>query len=886
MSDMSKYYYVEPISPSIHITNESHKIFNNKIKLDYLPDQVNGVLISGYTEQRFNKTITSATQFVVDYNLGIITFDSSKEGTAISNINYYGKGLIKIYADRISLVDSNNLYNSDNIEDFAIEVIEKINNHTLGISQKHNSEDIIFNSIRPTINADDVKEAIEEIDQRIDNIVNDPNPNKDIELIDFRNSSIYGVFSTAKERGDNTDITLSKHLIESVNKQDNVENIKRLINSTQNPEVADIYIATNGSDSNDGKIDTPVLTLQRAIEIASELLNSQNVLIYMRNGDYNLSQTIVINNVQKNHKLKIEAYPQEAVSILGNVQYITEFTPVTINGVNGVVADLPLGVDETKVKSVFDIYRYKHITLCKHYDTINNKAFRSPGIDSSNGVLSIRIPSSITLPANMDDVEIVIFNQWTNHYRTTNGVSDGLNGEKLLHLSTTNAIYPFDMSNIAFYLMNHKDFVTEEDEWYIEKSTRKLYWIKPSEITNLTLAISSLNKFLEIKNSSNIEFKNIHFKYLDYDMLTMQNDSFYAQSASNCGGAVEITDGSSNIHFYDCSIRFFPYYGLKIKNNSNNNSFNNGEISNSCVGGVFIDDGCNNNIVFGNEIYNLGLILKQGCGVLIKGSEDIAKCDGNEVIGNKIHDLVYSGISIGWYWSHYESQDNTKFTAPNTKISNNVIYNIGRTLNTINPDYNVLADGGGIYVLGNVAGSEIFDNIIAFLYSPYTYFNGIYLDSGTSNLTIKRNLVFAVSHYAYAARGINGMHNNIVENNTFIAPCEVLLTQSGDVYVPNGDSGSTFKNNIVIGIKNEYVESYIASKATPYSLRAIYTENQQLKFNNNIYINPVYNDCLHKNITNSEIGSIFKTISYLDANSPLDKIAFKNYTEHISEFGG
>lgn len=94
------------------------------------------------------------------------------------------------------------------------ELQSQINNH-IDSNSAHNAENITFESERPTlIDIDDTKEAIEKIDQRVDELVNNPDPNKDLELVDLRNSNIYGVFPTAKARLDNTDNLFSSQLAE------------------------------------------------------------------------------------------------------------------------------------------------------------------------------------------------------------------------------------------------------------------------------------------------------------------------------------------------------------------------------------------------------------------------------------------------------------------------------------------------------------------------------------------------------------------------------------------------------------------------------------------------------------------------------------------------
>lgn len=87
----------------------------------------------------------------------------------------------------------------------------QLEDHVDGTADRHNAEDIDFSSLRPTITADDVLEAIEEVDERIDGIVNNPDPNKDLELVDLRTSSVYGAFATAKERCDNSDVAINDH---------------------------------------------------------------------------------------------------------------------------------------------------------------------------------------------------------------------------------------------------------------------------------------------------------------------------------------------------------------------------------------------------------------------------------------------------------------------------------------------------------------------------------------------------------------------------------------------------------------------------------------------------------------------------------------------------
>lgn len=92
-----------PDDPYIDKT-DTLKIINNQIVLSEIPDEFNHVTISGYTEV-YNTPPTS-TQFVVNYQNGIVTFNSSEEGKTVT-ATYKGRGLIQYPAERIYVHSDN-----------------------------------------------------------------------------------------------------------------------------------------------------------------------------------------------------------------------------------------------------------------------------------------------------------------------------------------------------------------------------------------------------------------------------------------------------------------------------------------------------------------------------------------------------------------------------------------------------------------------------------------------------------------------------------------------------------------------------------------------------------------------------------------------------------
>lgn len=116
------------------------------------------------------------------------------------------------------------IYENDNKINLQLE------NHITGVSDNHSAEDVTFNSVKPTITASDVLAAVEQVDNRLDGVVNNPDPNKDLELVDVRTSSIHGAFDTAKERVDNTDVLFNykkdKKIDKILEKFKNKESVK------------------------------------------------------------------------------------------------------------------------------------------------------------------------------------------------------------------------------------------------------------------------------------------------------------------------------------------------------------------------------------------------------------------------------------------------------------------------------------------------------------------------------------------------------------------------------------------------------------------------------------------------------------------------------------
>ena len=95
---------------------------------------------------------------------------------------------------------------------------------------------------------------------------------------------------------------------------------------------------------------------------------------------------------------------------------------------------------------------------------------------------------------------------------------------------------------------------------------------------------------------------------------------------------------------------------------------------------------------------------------------------------NTIHDVSYTGISLGWGWNR------NLVCMKDNKVHANLIYNYA----------NHMYDCAGIYTLGNQPGTLISENVVrdiatpSYVHDPNHWFY-LYTDEGSSNITLRDN---------------------------------------------------------------------------------------------------------------------------------------------------
>ncbi len=336
-----------------------------------------------------------------------------------------------------------------------------------------------------------------------------------------------------------------------------------------------------------------------------------------------------------------------------------------------------------------------------------------------------------------------------------------------------------------YYVENARELLDAPGEWYLDRATGVLtYKPMPGEtIESATVIAPVVTELLVLKGDpdagrliEHVTFRGLRFHHADWALSPQGNSS--TQAAVEVPAAI-MADGVRHVAFEKCEIAHVGGYGLWLRRGCKENLVQQCRLFDLGAGGVRIGEAVmppsdetesSSNVVDNNHIHDGGHVYAAGVGVWI------AQSSGNRVSHNEIHDLFYSGMSIGWNWND----------APNRTHHNTIAFNhIHHVLK------GVLSDGGAIYALGVSTGSVIRNNICHDIW-PYeapALGWGIYLDGTCSGYLVENNIVYNTRSGGLMYN--NGGHGHTVRNNIFALSADYALW-------PHWDSHPTsFTQNIV-----------------------------------------------------------------------------------------
>ena len=322
-----------------------------------------------------------------------------------------------------------------------------------------------------------------------------------------------------------------------------------------------------------------------------------------------------------------------------------------------------------------------------------------------------------------------------------------------------------------FYLTNALELLNEPGEWYHDIRQHKLYYMPRQGETINEAVVPVLETLVEVVGSAEHPVRDITIKGLTFSHTTWMRPSekghvplqagMYLTEAyklrpqidrpnnhkldnqgwlGRADAAVEVRY-AEDINFNGCRFEHLGGSGLDYvfachRGTTTNCTFTDIAM-NGYVCGSFSPEGLETHLPYTPADFRevcTGQTIEQSAFYDVS-NEDwgcVAICagyvSGINIEHNTIHDVSYTGISLGWGWNR------DLVCMKDNKVHANLIYNYAQHM----------YDCAGIYTLGNQPGTLISENVVrdiaspSYVHDPNHWFY-LYTDEGSSNITIKDN---------------------------------------------------------------------------------------------------------------------------------------------------
>lgn len=326
-----------------------------------------------------------------------------------------------------------------------------------------------------------------------------------------------------------------------------------------------------------------------------------------------------------------------------------------------------------------------------------------------------------------------------------------------------------------YVLENFPEALDAPGEWYFDRRSRELRYLpRPGEKPATTRAVVPVAGQLVVMKGDrvggsvveDVSFEGIAFENSAYRLPPDGQAS--RQASDDVAGAVDIV-GGEEIRFRNCRFECLATHGVVFGLGTRRSSLEHSIVRELGGGAVRIGTFLwwhepEKSERMASHITVDDCILQRG-GRLFPGSVGVimGMCPNITLTHCDIADFRYSGVSMGWTWGYAETlvRDNL--------IAWNHIHHIG---------WGELSDMGGIYTLGNAAGTKIVGNHIHDVYSYDQQGRGgwgLYTDEGSAGILFASNLVHHVKtgciHQHYG-------RDNVFENNIFAYSMENMVQRS------------------------------------------------------------------------------------------------------------
>lgn len=315
----------------------------------------------------------------------------------------------------------------------------------------------------------------------------------------------------------------------------------------------------------------------------------------------------------------------------------------------------------------------------------------------------------------------------------------------------------------GFYRVENADLPAQPDEFRYDPERGVLILRRPAR----TVRLGGPETLLRIEGASDFSIRGLTFTETE-PQLTSAGDW---QGGHSYSAAVQLVN-TRQARIEACTFVRVGNWGLEISGaQARQNVVERNKFLDLGGGGIKLANDTQASTIAHNLIDGGGKILMNCCGIW-------AGLTGkNRIVRNRIRDLYYTGISVGWDWGFQDTP------ARENRIEGNDIERIGQ---------GQLSDMGGIYTLGKQPGTVLRNNRIRDVKSRKYGGWGIYLDEGSSEILVENNLVIGTRSGGFHIH--YGRDNRILRNVFMDAEMEGVLIRTRD----DKQGPIVFEDNIVV----------------------------------------------------------------------------------------
>jgi chitodextrinase len=365
------------------------------------------------------------------------------------------------------------------------------------------------------------------------------------------------------------------------------------------------------------------------------------------------------------------------------------------------------------------------------------------------------------------------------------------------------------------WLENAYELLDTPGEWYLDQAAGNLYYMPKAgqNLATATVTVPKVQDLVDLNGTidnpvSSVSFKGITFSYSTWLDPSSSDGMIEGQAGFRIVGDDNPTFDSTRLNWKKTPGAVNVTYGHNVSFSGNRFTnlgavglnLNTGSQGTNIVGNVFTDIAATgiqiggsdvidhhptdarsvtkNTLVSNNVVTNVADIYTGSVGILATYT------DHTTIEHNKVYDLPYSGISVGWGWGLTDQGGDTNYpgnsgvpiydtptTSTNTTVTDNYISNIMK----------LQADGGAIYTLSASPTSVISGNLITDVPTPA--YGAIYQDEGSRYWQVTQNAFCNISYQWLLMN--HGMNNTAERNYTTNLAYSTQANSTGDTITNN-----------------------------------------------------------------------------------------------------